>query len=219
MSDADGKLSKREQRREDRRDEIKRAAILVFSEHGYHAAKVSQIVQEVGVAQGTFYLYFEGKEQLFGEILNDFLSLVVSTIAGWEPSDLDSREALKGDLTRVGLLLTDVLMDNREMTGIFFQESLAVSAEFQTLIREFYETLGAMLTSFNRILHERGLISKMNDRVVAYMTIGMVERVIKEYVVHGILEDIPAQEVVENLVVLYLAGTTQDVDRSDAEQA
>lgn len=211
-SDSDGKLSKREQRREDRRDEIKQAAIKVFSEHGYHAAKVSQIVKEVGVAQGTFYLYFEGKEQLFGEILEDFLELVVGTIAAWEPSDLDTREALGSDLKRVGLLLTDVLMENRQMTGVFFRESQAVNHELQTLIREFYETLLAMLTSFNRILYERGLIAKMNFRVLSSMTIGMVERVIKEYVVHGQLEDIPAEEVVDNLVVYYLSGTTQDID-------
>jgi AcrR family transcriptional regulator len=211
-SDSDGKLSKREQRREDRRDEIKQAAIKVFSEHGYHAAKVSQIVKEVGVAQGTFYLYFEGKEQIFGEILEDFLELVVSTIAAWEPSDLDTREALGSDLKRVGLLLTDVLMENREMTGIFFRESQAVNQELQTLIREFYETLLAMLTSFNRILHERGLIAKMNFRVLSSMTIGMVERVIKEYVVHGQLDDVPAEEVVDNLVVYYLSGTTRDIE-------
>jgi AcrR family transcriptional regulator len=207
MTDTEEKLTRREQRREDRRDEIKQAGVRVFAEHGYHAAKVSQIVQEVGVAQGTFYLYFEGKEPLFGEILNDFLAMVVGTIASWEPSDLDSREALKSDLTRVGLMLTDVLIKNPELTGIFFRESLTVSNEFQALIREFYETLGAMLSSFNKILYQRGLISKMNNRVLAFMTIGMVERVIQEYVVHGVLEDIPAREVVENLVLLYLEGT------------
>ncbi len=213
-SDADGKLSRREQRREDRQEEIKQAAIMVFSEHGFHAAKVSQIVKEVGVAQGTFYLYFEGKEQLFGEILNDFLELVVETIASWEPADLDSRDALRHELTRVGLMLTDVLMDNRELTAIFFRESRAVSQEFQTFIREFYETLGAMLTSFNRILHKRGLLPQMNFEVLAYMTIGMVERVIKEYVVHGELQDVPAEEVVENLVGFYLDGTTADIGDS-----
>lgn len=209
--DSDHKLSRREEKKEERREEIKQAAIKVFSERGYHAAKVSQIVKQVGVAQGTFYLYFEGKEQLFGEILDDFLEMVVATIANWEPADLDTRDALRRELTRVGLMLTDVLMENRELAAIFFREPLAVSQEFQTLIREFYETLGAMLTSFNRILHERGLIEEMNFRVLAYMTIGMVERVIKEYVVHGQLDDIPAEELVENLVVHYLSGTSQPI--------
>jgi AcrR family transcriptional regulator len=210
-SDSDPKLTKRERKREDRKEAIKQAAIMVFSEHGYHAAKVSWIVKEVGVAQGTFYLYFEGKEQLFGEILNDFLDLVVRTIASWEPADLDTRDGLRHELIRVGLMLTDVLMENRDLTTIFFRESLVVSPEFQTLIREFYETLGAMLTSFNRILNERGLIARMNFRVLASMTIGMVERVIKEYVVYGELEDIEAKEVIENLVVYYLDGTTSEI--------
>ena len=210
--DSDETLSKREQRKEDRRDEIKQAAIQVFSEHGYHAAKVSQIVKAVGVAQGTFYLYFEGKEQIFAEILDDFLEMLVQTIASWEPAELDTRDSLARELTRVGVMLTEVLQDNRELTTIFFREAQVVSPELQTLIREFYETLGAMLTSFNRILHERGLIAKMNFRILAYMTIGMVERVIKEYVVHGNLEDIPAQEVVDNLVTHYLEGTTRDIE-------
>src|SRR5690554_2052562 len=207
MTANDEKLSRREQRREDRRDEIKAAGVRIFAKHGYHAAKVSQIVKEVGVAQGTFYLYFKGKEPLFGEILNDFLAMVVGTIADWEPSDLDTREALRGDLTRVGLMLTDVLTQNPEHTQIFFREALTVSQEFKEMIREFYETLGAMLSSFNAILFDRGLIARRNNRVLAYMTIGMVERVIQEYVVHGVLEDIPAREVVENLVLLYLEGT------------
>lgn len=207
MAELGGKLSRRAQRREDRRDEIKQAGIRVFAAHGYHAAKVSQIVQDVGVAQGTFYLYFEGKEPLFGEILDDFLAMVVTTIASWEPSDLEDREALRADLTRVGLMLTDGFIQNPDLTRIFFREALTVAPEFKALIREFYETLGAMLSSFNKILHERGLISDMNPRVLAFMTIGMVERVIQEYVLHGVLEDIPALEVVESLVRLYLEGT------------
>lgn len=208
---SEDKLSKREQKREDRRDEIKAAAVTVFSERGYHAAKVSQIVKQVGVAQGTFYLYFESKEQLFGELLNDFLELLVRTIASWEPAEIDTRQTLRDELRRVGLMLTDVLMENRKLATIFFNESLAVSEEFQTLAREFYETLGGMLTSFNRILHERGLIATMNFRVLAFMTIGMVERVIEEYVVSGNLEDLPAEEVVDNLVGYYMTGTTEDL--------
>jgi AcrR family transcriptional regulator len=215
--DADKRKSRREQKKEDRRDEIKQAAIRVFSERGYHAAKVSEIVEDVGVAQGTFYLYFEGKQQLFGEILNDFLTMVVETIASWEPGALDSRDALRNELRRVGLMLTDVLMENRELTGIFLNESLAVAPEFQTLIREFYDTLGSMLTSFNRILHERGLIADMQFKVLAYMTIGMVERVIEEYVVNDTLEDVTPEELVDNLIVHYLAGTSKEVDEMMGE--
>lgn len=196
-------------RRDRRQDAIKKAAIDVFFEHGYHAAKVSQIVKEVGVAQGTFYLYFEGKQQLFGELVSDFLELIVTTVASWEPADIDSREVLRQELTRVGLLLTRVLLDedNQKMTAIFFRESLAVAPEFNELIRHFYDTLQAMLADFNRILCRRGLIAEMNFKILASMTVGMVERVIMERIVYESLDDAEPEEIVEHLVLHYLTGT------------
>jgi len=213
MSNA--KRRTREQRREDRRDALKAAAIEVFSERGYHAAKVSEIVEIVGVAQGTFYLYYESKQQIFGEVLSDFLTLVVETVAAWEPATLDSREVLSAELTRVGMMLTEVLLENQQLAAIFFREALAVAPEFDAMIHEFYDTLGAMLTDFNRILHERGLVADMNFRLLAYSTIGMVERIIMEYIVSKSLGEVTPDEVVDHLVTHFMSGTTEPADEGD----
>ena len=40
------------------------AAKRVFSEKGYHNAQIAHIIDEAGVARGTFYLYFKGKEEM-----------------------------------------------------------------------------------------------------------------------------------------------------------
>jgi AcrR family transcriptional regulator len=180
------------QRREDRRDAIKRAAIDVFAELGYHSAKVSQIVERVGVAQGTFYLYYSSKQQLFGELLDDFLHL-------------------QRELTRVGRLLTSVLYENSGLAAIFFKEALTVSSEFDAIVHDFYETLAAMLTTFNSILHDRGLIQHMNFHLLAIMTIGQVERIIVEYIVYKRLEGVPLDELVDHLVTHFMAGTLEPV--------
>ncbi len=209
------KTEKRGQsKRDQRKKALKEAAIEVFYEHGYHSAKVSQIVDRVGVAQGTFYLYFEGKQQLFGELVSDFLELFVTTVADWEPAQIDSRDVLREELTRVGINVTRMLLDNEKMTAIFFRESEAVAAEINTLIRHAYETLLAMLTDFNRILHKRGLIAEMNFRILATMTVGMVERIIVERIVHDTLEEAEPEEIVEHLLMHYLAGTTDDIGKS-----
>ncbi len=194
-------------RRDRRQQSIKDAAIEVIFEHGYHGAKVSQIVDEVGVAQGTFYLYFEGKQQLFGELISDFLELVVTTVADWEPGEIDTRPRLREELCRVGLSLTHVLLANQKMTAIFFRESEAVAPEINELIRHAYETLLAMLTDFNRILYKRGLIAEMNFEVLATMTVGMVERVIVERIVHENLDDEQPEVIVDHLIAHYMAGT------------
>lgn len=51
--------------RVNRRQQLKEAGMAVFAEKGYHQTKVSDVVRRAGVAQGTFYLYFEGKKSLF----------------------------------------------------------------------------------------------------------------------------------------------------------
>lgn len=47
------------------------AAEQVFGDHGYDAASIVKITENAGVAQGTFYLYFESKRQIFDELVDD----------------------------------------------------------------------------------------------------------------------------------------------------
>ena len=53
-----------------RRAELVSAASRVFAENGVANTAVSDIVKAAGVAQGTFYLYFESKSAVFDSILD-----------------------------------------------------------------------------------------------------------------------------------------------------
>jgi AcrR family transcriptional regulator len=54
---------------EERRQELIDAAERLFMEKGYEATAVSDIVQDVGVAQGTFYYYFPSKEEILEAVI------------------------------------------------------------------------------------------------------------------------------------------------------
>jgi len=43
----------------------------VFAELGYHDASVVKITEAAGVAQGTFYIYFASKKDIFDELIRD----------------------------------------------------------------------------------------------------------------------------------------------------
>jgi AcrR family transcriptional regulator len=47
------------------------AAEKEFGEKGYHTASVSSITTRAGVGQGTFYLYFHSKEEIFTTLVRD----------------------------------------------------------------------------------------------------------------------------------------------------
>src|SRR3954452_5563506 len=68
-------------RRSDRRAELLSAARTVFAKKGYEDATVSEIVSRAGVAQGTFYLYFPGKESLagaFAELISERFAVLAA---------------------------------------------------------------------------------------------------------------------------------------------
>ncbi|MCJ7441921.1 MAG: TetR family transcriptional regulator [Thermoanaerobaculaceae bacterium] len=57
--------------RERKRGAILRAAVEVFSERGYFGARMREVAKRAGVADGTLYLYFEGKEHLLVSLLEE----------------------------------------------------------------------------------------------------------------------------------------------------
>ena len=53
------------------RARVLEAAEQVFGDKGYHGASVTEITRAAGVAQGTFYLYFRGKKEIFLDLIDD----------------------------------------------------------------------------------------------------------------------------------------------------
>jgi len=69
-----------QRRAEDRPREICAAALEVFAEKGFAAAKLDEIARRAGVSKGTLYLYFADKEQLFRAVVRDSIAPNVETI-------------------------------------------------------------------------------------------------------------------------------------------
>lgn len=69
------------------------AAELVFAAQGFHEASIVKITEAAGVAQGTFYLYFSSKQQIFDEVVGDLNHRVrqaMSEAAAGAPTRLEA---------------------------------------------------------------------------------------------------------------------------------
>lgn len=64
-----GKIPKTKRGRETR-DKLLEAAEIEFGERGFHDAAISGITQRAGVALGTFYVYFDSKEEVFRALVS-----------------------------------------------------------------------------------------------------------------------------------------------------
>lgn len=92
---------------EERKKEIMDAAAQFFLTKGYEETSVNQIVEHLGIAKGTFYHYFDSKEDILEAVLEDALSQyaesVRSSLAG---GSLNAYEKLM-------LVLRGVLLSNQ----------------------------------------------------------------------------------------------------------
>ena len=62
---------------ETRRQAILDAALAVFAERGFEAARLDDVAARAGVAKGTLYLYFRDKEALFEELVRGAVSPII----------------------------------------------------------------------------------------------------------------------------------------------
>jgi len=89
-----------------KRERILRAAIEVFARTGYFNSKVSEIAKEAGVADGTIYLYFLGKEDLlisiFREHMRAYLEAVGQVMAGERDPQARIRKVIRFHLESDG---------------------------------------------------------------------------------------------------------------------
>lgn len=50
------------------RSKILHDSMLFFAKNGFHGTKISVLAKHIGIGQGTLYVYFKSKEELFNEI-------------------------------------------------------------------------------------------------------------------------------------------------------
>ncbi|MBW8348768.1 TetR/AcrR family transcriptional regulator [Bacillus sp. IITD106] len=63
---------------EERRNEILDVAEMLFTTKGYSKTTINDILKEVGIAKGTFYYYFQSKEEVMDAIVMRFVEAGVN---------------------------------------------------------------------------------------------------------------------------------------------
>lgn len=103
------KQPKFQRRAEDRPREICGAALEVFSEKGFAAAKLDDIARRAGVSKGTLYLYFKDKEDLFRAVVRDTVAPNIDVVRSMvEGTDLPFVEVVRMFLPRFAAITSQV---------------------------------------------------------------------------------------------------------------
>lgn len=165
VREPEGELMPVTARGEATRRRILDAAEAVFGEKGYHQTSVTEITRRAQVAQGTFYLYFHSKREIFLGLVEDLgLRMRQAMRAG--------AAGAKGRLAMERGGFAGFLAFARAHRQLFriVQEADRVD---QATYRQYYESIARPYARGLRKAMEAGEIRAMDAETLAYALIGI----------------------------------------------
>ncbi len=178
------------------RQKLLETAEALFGTRGFHATGVADITRKSGVSQGTFYVYFDSKEEIFRELVRDLSRRLRAAIQA-RVSGIGSRL----EVEEVGLrTFLEFAAAHRNLYRIVF-ESQFIDPD---LFRWYYER---MAEGYARGL-ERGMragqVREQHAETLAYCLMGAAHFLGMRWVVWEGRE--PPSEVMDTLRSFILAA-------------
>lgn len=121
-------------RKEARPQEIVEAALAVFSERGFAAARLDDVAARAGVSKGTLYLYFPNKEELFKAVVR---AAIVPNIALAERLLEENRDSSFVILEKLLTIMATRIL--RTKAGAIPKLIIAEAGNFPDLARFYYD--------------------------------------------------------------------------------
>lgn len=109
----------------DKREKIIQSAINVFAEKGFYEAKISEIADSAGVADGTIYLYFKNKNDILLAIFEEQLAKIFRKINQQLIATDDPLEKLKAFTSQY----LKMLIENKHL-ALLLQTELKRNIDF-----------------------------------------------------------------------------------------
>lgn len=172
------------------------AAAQEFGARGYHEAAITGITGRAGVALGTFYTYFESKEELFRALVRDMSHAtrqhVAEAVAG-APDRLAAE--------RLGLAaFIGFTRQHPELYRIIEEAQFVAEDAYREHYRSFVEGYRRNLAAASA----RGEISDGPDELRAWALIGMSVFLGMRYAIWD--KDVPAAQVADEAIDLVSEG-------------
>ncbi len=163
------------------------AATVEFGEKGFHDASISGITRRAGTALGSFYTYFDSKDEIFQALVHDLSSRVKEHAAAAVDQAADT-------LTREREALTAFLEFAREHKEIYriIDESEFVDPESY---RTHYENTAQRILERLRAGGDAGDIRPDLDEPYAWAVMGMNVFLGLKYAIWS--DDRPAREIAD----------------------
>ena len=152
---------------EERRGQIVRAAVKLFSEQGYYTTTIQQIARQAGISTGLIYQYFRDKD----DILFLSLKLVLETYENEIPPRLEGFEHPIDRLCMALWAYSTIIDGLKEATVLAYRSTKSLRADRRALVKDEEIKTNRLIEACLRACITGGYMRKVNVHLHAYQCV------------------------------------------------
>jgi TetR/AcrR family fatty acid metabolism transcriptional regulator len=149
--------------------QIARAALAVFSRHGFHRATMQEVAEEAGVGKGTVYLYFPSKDRLLEHtlqtVVEDYLTELREALGGG-PGDVPGR------IRKLFAFAVNAAHSQQDRARLMLEGSTGMSEDFKRWLLRLKQSTLMEVASLVEAGVRQGSLREVDPLATAHIIIG-----------------------------------------------
>jgi AcrR family transcriptional regulator len=146
-----------------------------FAAHGFHAVSVAGLCRTAGVANGTFYLYFKNKEEVFSEVVAEAMLQLAQALRDPARQAMSPRERDRFDVE----VMVSFIAERHDLFRVLVTEHGLRTQERDSLIDMFATQRARELRAGVRRGEYR---AQLHAETVAYAEVGLTNEIMQRWV-------------------------------------
>ena len=166
----------------ERRRQILDCAKRVFAKRGYHDTNISHICEDLRIARGTLYQYFQSKQDIFAAVVQEMLDRLRKAIAaeppieipaGFRPSREQTIRYAAASLHRV----LEAVFEDEASLRILVREAVGLDVGIDKILRSIDDLVVDRFASDLEAAQRAGILRPdVDPRIAALFVLGGVQQ-------------------------------------------
>lgn len=157
------------------------AAVGVFAEKGYHAAKVDDIVEASDSSKGSVYFHFSSKQEIFLAIIDQFAIELATRLAEAMATEPDGMSRVSAALR----ICLETFGEYHDLAKIFLVQAAGVGEAFEEKRMEIHDRFVSVIQAYLDQAVAEGDIIAEDTHITALAWMGALNEVVIRWVLTG----------------------------------
>lgn len=158
-----------------RENQIKEAALKLFSEKGFYGTTITQIAEAAGLGKGTIYWYWKSKEELAFSLVEDMLSAFLELIEAAREEEGGFEERFAKLLKGVAELYVVEKEHCRLLWKFRADRHYIFDPDYTTKVTAYYLRMREAIADLIRQGVESGELREIDPQLAAFVLLGITE--------------------------------------------